>query len=260
MKIAIDFGHGVGQDRGAIGFIAEEGIINAVGALVLAKLVTLGHEVIEVRPKNATSVSDSLEQRCQKADNNNVDLFVSLHANAGGGIGTEVYTYNAKEVPEARAVLNNIVALGFTNRGIKDGSGLYVVKHPSATAMLIEICFCDTQSDVDKYNSVGAEAIANAIVSGLTGQAVQDTIKNSNGIWKQDDKGFWYVNSDGTYPQSKWFQVENDWYYADEKGYCYQNRWLKYKYKWYYFKNDCKMATNEIIIYKFNEQGEWIEC
>ncbi|NOW03246.1 N-acetylmuramoyl-L-alanine amidase [Clostridium beijerinckii] len=172
MKIAIDFGHGVGSDRGAVGVIAEETIINSVGTLVVSKLNALGHTVIEVRPTSALSVSDSLSQRCQKADNNNVDLFVSLHANAGGGVGTEVFTYNAKEVPEARAVLNNIVSLGFTNRGIKDGSGLYVVKHPSATAMLIEICFCDTQSDVDKYNSIGAEAIANAIVSGLTGQTV----------------------------------------------------------------------------------------
>ncbi|AGF56529.1 MULTISPECIES: hypothetical protein [Clostridium] len=143
---------------------------------------------------------------------------------------------------------------------IKDGSGLYVVKHPRATDILIKICFCDTQSDVDKYNSIGAEAISNAIVCGLTGQVVQNVAKNSNGIWKQDDKGFWHVNSDGTYPQNKWFQLENDWYYADEKGYCYQNRWLKYRDKWYYFKNDCKMATNETIIYKFNEQGEWIEC
>lgn len=177
MKIAIDLGHGVGQDRGAVGVIAEESIINSVGALVVSKLKALGHEVIEVRPESASSVGDSLSQRCIKADNNNVDLFVSLHANAGGGVGTEVFTYNAKEVPEARAVLNNIIALGFTNRGIKDGSGLYVVKHPSAVSMLVEICFCDTQSDVDKYNSVGSEAIANAIVSGLTGQTMQGSKK-----------------------------------------------------------------------------------
>ena len=29
--------------------------------------------------------------------------------------------------------------------------------------MLVEICFVDTQSDVDKYNSIGAEAIADGI-------------------------------------------------------------------------------------------------
>jgi N-acetylmuramoyl-L-alanine amidase len=58
-----------------------------------------------VRPESASSVGDSLSQRYNKADNNNVDLFVSLHANAGGGVGTEVFTYNAKEIPEAREVL-----------------------------------------------------------------------------------------------------------------------------------------------------------
>ncbi|NRY60834.1 N-acetylmuramoyl-L-alanine amidase [Clostridium beijerinckii] len=175
MKIAIDLGHGVGQDRGAVGVIAEETIINTVGALVISKLKDLGHEVIEVRPIGELSVGQSLAARVQKADSNNVDLFVSLHANAGGGVGTEVFTYNAKEVPEARAVLNNIVALGFTDRGIKDGSKLYVVRNPSATAMLIEVCFVDTQSDVDLYNSIGTEAIANAIVNGLTGQVANNS-------------------------------------------------------------------------------------
>ena len=177
MKIAIDFGHGVGSDRGANGIIDEETIINSVGLLVISKLKALGHTVIEVRPSSASSVSDSLSQRTNKADNNNVDLYVSIHANAGGGVGTEVFTYNAKEVPQARAILNNIVALGFTNRGIKDGSNLYVVKNPKATAMLIEVCFVDTQSDVDKYNGIGAEKIANAIVNGLVGGTVSTTEK-----------------------------------------------------------------------------------
>lgn len=83
MKIGLDLGHGVGSDRGAFGFIAEESIINDVGNLVVNKLNTLGHTVIEVRPTSVSSVSDSLGQRCTKADNNNVDFVVSLHANAG---------------------------------------------------------------------------------------------------------------------------------------------------------------------------------
>lgn len=172
MKFGIDLGHGVGQDRGAVANIAEETIINAVGNLVISKLKALGHSVVELRPVSATSVSNSLEQRYNKADYYNVDLCVSIHANAGGGKGTEVFTYKAKEVTQARAVLNNLVALGFTNRGIKDGSGLAMIKRPKATAMLIEVCFVDTQSDVNLYNSIGSEKIANAIVNGLTGQSI----------------------------------------------------------------------------------------
>ena len=128
--------------------------------------------MIELRPSSASSVSNSLWQRYTKANNNNVDMCISIHANAGGGIGTEVFTYKGKEVKEARNVLNNIVSLGFNNRGIKDGSNLAMIRNTSSVSMLIEICFVDTQSDVDLYHNVGPEKIATAIVSGLTGQTV----------------------------------------------------------------------------------------
>ena len=75
MRIAIDLGHGVGQDRGASSkYIDEETIIDNVGGLIINKLKALGHTVIEVRPQQATSVSNSLVQRVQKANSNNVDL------------------------------------------------------------------------------------------------------------------------------------------------------------------------------------------
>lgn len=176
MKIAIDLGHGVGTDRGAVGTIAEETIINDVGSLVINKLKVLGYEVVEVRPAAATSVGNSLEQRTNKANTNNVDLYVSIHANAGAGVGTEIFTYNRKEFKQAIDVLANIVNLGFTNRGIKDGSNLYVIKNSKAAAMLIEVCFVDS-TDTERYNRIGPEKIANAIVSGLVGALVIDTKK-----------------------------------------------------------------------------------
>ena len=253
MKFGIDLGHGVGQDRGAVGNIAEETIINSVGTLVINKLKSLGHTVIELRPSSASSVQDSLQQRYNKADYYNVDICVSIHANAGEGVGTEVFTYNAKEVAQARSVLNNIAALGFKNRGIKNGSGLAMVKRPKATAMLIEICFVDS-ADVDKYNSIGAEAIANAIVSGLTGDTT-----TSIGKWIQDSTGWWYEHADGSYTKADWENIGGEWYYFDDKGYAYQNRWLNDNDKWYYFKDSCKMAHGETLSYSFNEDGSFIE-
>ena len=175
-RICIDLGHGVGTDRGASSkYIDEETIIDNVGGLVINKLKALGHTVIEVRPSSATSVSNSLVQRVQKANNNNADLYISIHANAGGGKGTEVYTYQGKEVKEARNVLNNLCSLGFANRGIK-GNNLFVTHYSNMTSMLIEICFIDTQSDVDLYKSVGNEKIADAIVEGLVGET--STVSN----------------------------------------------------------------------------------
>lgn len=180
MKIGIDFGHGVNCDGGAIGLIKEEDIINEVGSYLVAKLKDLGHEVVLCRPSNTSSLADSLYKRVYTANSNNVDLFVSIHANAGHGVGTEVYTYGGNEVPQARNVLNEIVNLGFNNRGIKDGSNLYVIRNTNAKAMLIEICFIDTQSDVDKYMSINANRIANAICVGLTGSTSNASISTSN--------------------------------------------------------------------------------
>ena len=191
-RFAIDLGHGVAYDTGAVSsLIKEETIIDEVGNLVINKLVALGHSVVEVRPWAASSVGNSLLQRTTKANNNNVDYYVSIHANAGGGIGTEVFTYGGREVSVARKILDNIVALGFRNRGIKDGSRLAVIRNTNATALLIEVCFIDTKSDVDLYRKIVAEIIANAIVKGLTGNTVntantapttsQNNVQSNNG-------------------------------------------------------------------------------
>ena len=178
MKIAVDLGHGVGSDRGAEGYILEETIINEVGSKVIAKLRALGHTVIETRPSSCSGLTNSLSQRCEKANNNNCDIFLSIHANAGGGVGTEIFTYKGREVDWARRILNNVVALGFRNRGIK-GNSLYVTNHTSMTSALLEVCFVDTQSDVNLYKSIGSEKIADAIVKGLVGTTTSTTTNTS---------------------------------------------------------------------------------
>ena len=178
-RIGIDLGHGVGSDRGAEGYILEETIINEVGSKVIAKLRALGHTVIETRPSSCSGLTNSLSQRCEKANNNNCDIFLSIHANAGGGVGTEIFTYKGREVDWARRILNNIVALGFRNRGLK-GNSLYVTNHTSMTSALLEVCFVDTQSDVNLYKSIGSENFANAIVKGLVGTTANTTSNNVN--------------------------------------------------------------------------------
>ena len=178
MKFGIDLGHGCPYDGGAVGIIKEEYVINSVGTKVISKLQNLGHEVIQCRPSNATSTSNSLNQRANKANSNKVDMFISLHANAGGGIGSEIYTYNGKNIDASNRILNNMASLGFKNRGIKNGSNLAVIRLTEATSMLIEICFIDTQNDVNLFNKVGAEAIANMIVEGLLNVKVNNTSNN----------------------------------------------------------------------------------
>lgn len=166
MKIAIDLGHGCAYDGGAVGIIKEEEIINTVGRKVIDKFKSGGHTVIECRPSSAFSTNDSLSKRCNTANGNNADLFISLHANAGKGTGTEIYTYKGEQTTYSKNILNNLVGIGLKNRGIKNGSGLAVINGTKMEAMLIEICFVDTQSDVDFYKN-NIDNIVNAIVKGL---------------------------------------------------------------------------------------------
>lgn len=50
------------------------------------------------------------------------------------------------------------------------------------------------------------------------------------GTWKQDTKGYWYENDDGSYPKSTWMWIPGKdphiayCYYFDENGYCLLNR------------------------------------
>nr|WP_243124829.1 N-acetylmuramoyl-L-alanine amidase [Clostridium cuniculi] len=52
-----------------------------------------------------------------------------MHFNAGGGRGGEVYTYKGRQYQYALDVCANISsALGIPNRGVKEGTGLYVIR------------------------------------------------------------------------------------------------------------------------------------
>lgn len=170
MKILLDCGHCLsGADTGAQGNgYKEQDCTREIGYKVKAKLEALGHSVMVVSCDSSSSVGESLAYRVNKANSNGGDLYISIHLNAGGGVGTEVYTYGAKHFTEADNVLKEICALGYQNRGIKDGSHLYVVRNTNMKAMLVECCFIDS-SDMQKYN---ADNFANAIVKGITGQTI----------------------------------------------------------------------------------------
>lgn len=185
MIYGIDCGHTMsGADYGAVGIRAESELTREVGTRVITKLQALGHKVVKCYKDTCSSLNDSLSYRTNTANNNNVNLYVSIHFNAfnGSAKGTEVYTYGGKEIGEARNILNNIASLGYANRGLKNGSGLYVLRHTKMKAMLIECCFCDNKEDMSRFN---ADKIADAIVKGLTGhtsnaQSSKNTTKNSN--------------------------------------------------------------------------------
>lgn len=170
MKIALDYGHCLsGSDTGASGNgYREEVCTREIGKLVKSKLEALGNTVVVVSPDYSTSVSESLRTRVNLVNSSGASLSVSIHLNAGGGLGSEIYTKNGVAFKQATDVLNQLVAIGYRNRGIKDGSELALVGGVNIQSMLIECCFIDS-ADMNMYN---ADKIATAIVKGLTGSSV----------------------------------------------------------------------------------------
>ncbi|MBH8567009.1 N-acetylmuramoyl-L-alanine amidase [Nostoc sp. CENA67] len=169
MRYGIDIGHNCPPDTGARGLRFEDNLTLEVGNKVIAKLKDLGHEVIACKPDAANTVRDSLAQRCNKANASGVEVFVSIHFNCfnGQANGTEVYATSETGRKIAKPVLDEIVKLGFFNRGVKSGTHLFVLRNTNMPAILIENCFLDSSKDMKLYDS---EALANAIVKGLTGK------------------------------------------------------------------------------------------
>lgn len=174
----INCGHTInGYGSGAVGIISESVETRKVGYEVMRLIREAGHSVVDCTIDYANNVTESLSKIIDVANNVNLDWFVSIHFNAGGGRGTEVYTYEGRQYEDALEVCRNISRLGFNNRGVKAGTGLYVIKRTKAKSMLIEVCFVDT-ADANQYLQIGYQHIAKAIVEALIGYVSSITSVN----------------------------------------------------------------------------------
>lgn len=175
-KFLISVGHTASGNTGcgATGYLNESNCTREIAPLVVAKLKALGHEAIKLQIDN----SDQYDyvKREQQANSIGGDMFIEIHLNAGGGAGTEVFTTNGSKAYDSAVRVSEAISnrLGIPNRGYKTTRGLYVLNNTTMPAMLIEACFLDNEADYKAYN---AEAIATAIVEGLTGQVLESSSK-----------------------------------------------------------------------------------
>ena len=169
LNVGVNDGHTIrGYGSGAVGIIKEGEHTRLVGAEVRKLLKEAGHNAINCTVDSANSVTESLSKIMDQANRQDLDWFISIHFNAGGGQGVEAYTYNGRQYQDAIDVCSNLNKLGFKNRGVKDGKGLYVIRRTKSKSMLIEVCFVDTD-DANHYLQIGYKAIAKAIVEALIG-------------------------------------------------------------------------------------------
>lgn len=217
LVVVLDPGHG-GSDSGAVGYgLREKDLTLKIANYCKQKLLEYSH--VEVYMTRTADTDNNLANRVAYAKTFNPDVFVSIHINAVGGSGAEVYYPNENYIPgigiegrELAAVIQQkLVALGLYNRGIKirntedgsqypDGSPsdyLGVIKRSKEAgfpAVLIEHAFIDNAGDAynflsreDKVRDMGyADALAIAEYYGLskngaygTKDTIADTIRSS---------------------------------------------------------------------------------
>lgn len=248
---------------GVIARLDESNCTREIGALVTQYLQNKGHgaNLLRIDKGNSYNCEDCFiraNEANKIARASDIELYVEIHINAGGGTGPEVLETGKSKVANqyaAKVSTSLAGALNLPNRGVKTRN-LIVLNNTVMPAILVECLFADSD-DVDKYDS---GVIARAIVNGLV---VADS--SSDGEWKlgwnRNDVGWWYcTNVKNKYyytSQNGWKEIDGEWYIFDSRGYALQNAWYydESDKAWYYLDENCKMVRGS----KDTPLWKWID-
>ncbi|WP_295715302.1 N-acetylmuramoyl-L-alanine amidase [uncultured Mitsuokella sp.] len=176
MNIFINPGHSLDghPDPGAVN--EELGITESESNAVIAEncaiaLERYGYTVKIVQSHNLRGESPAYPNVTGLANHWPADLFLSIHANAGGGRGCETYCYHDASWSNVLAhyVQNTLhrnvsrIDKTFPNRGVKINPALAVLRCTAMPAILVETGFIDNDQDVQlihKYPAIFGHGIA----------------------------------------------------------------------------------------------------
>lgn len=263
---------------GVISRLNESNCIREISDLLVKYLKEKGHDVYLLRVDSGNTYN--YEDCYIRANNANtifktkeINLYVEIHINAGGGTGTEVCITGKSDYARAYAekVSESIAnSLKLKNRGVKVRS-LIVLNKTIMPAILVECLFADSD-DAEKYNP---EKIARAIA-----EALSKTHESKNQWklgWNENNIGWWYctdLNNKYYYTcKNGWKYIDNEWYIFDDKGYALYLSWYfdENEKSWYYLDRNCRRVTGnkekpvwlwiDGFCYGFNEEGKmYYDC
>lgn len=149
-KIYLSAGHG-GSDPGATAYSMKEKDIN-LQTMLACKEILEKHGVAVVCSRT-TDENDPVAEEVKEANASGADYAFSIHANAGGGDGFEVFYYSTNEKGKRLAELaeKHVKKIGQNSRGIKAGNHLYFIRKTTMPAVLVESFFVDNDLD----NNIG---------------------------------------------------------------------------------------------------------
>jgi N-acetylmuramoyl-L-alanine amidase len=168
-KIGLDAGHG-GKDPGATdGGMKEKDFNLTLTKLIKEKLSKYDVDIVETRQGDETV---SLKERTDFLNKENVDLVLSIHANAGGGQGYEDFIFSgtvSSLTVKYRDILHDEVSNSnsMINRG-KKRANFHMLRETKAPAILTENGFVDNVSDRAKMrNSLWLNQVSDAYVRAI---------------------------------------------------------------------------------------------
>jgi len=167
---------------------------------LISKLRSLGHTVYDCTDETGSTQSANLRNIVAKCNAHSVDLDISLHLNAynGSANGVEVCYYDQQALA-AKVSKQLADDIGWSNRGAKPRTDLYVLNTTKAPAILIELGFIDNEGDMAKWN---VDKIADSICYAITGQRTGSTGGNTGG-------GSTGGSTGGGGYDSSWFTPQN---------------------------------------------------
>ena len=189
MKVFISAGHG-GSDPGAVANGVKEKDLNLSIALACRDL--LAKHGIEVKMSRTKDENDPLADEIKECNAYAPDLAVSIHNNAGGGDGAEVFHHHGggKGKTLAENILAEIVKVGQNSRGAKvrknsQGKDYYgFIRETSCPAVIVECAFVDNAKDLQIIaTEAQRKAIGEAVAKGIL-KTLGVSISSENGYWK----------------------------------------------------------------------------
>lgn len=184
-KVFLSAGHG-GSDPGAVSNGTKEKDLNLSIALACRDLLV--RHGVEVKMSRTKDEDDPLREEIEECNKCAPALAISIHCNAGGGDGAEVFHHYGGGTSKTLAenILGEIVKVGQNSRGAKirknqNGKDYYgFIRETSAPAVIVECAFVDNAKDMeildtDVEKKLMGEAIAKGILKTLKIEFVTDT-------------------------------------------------------------------------------------
>lgn len=171
--VCVSSGHGLNV-RGAEGVLDEvdeaRKVVDHVTKLIWGRKIS----VATFHDDESTTQDENLKRICDWHNSYERDLDISVHFNAYEPTkeprGTEVWYVTQKDL--AAELSAAIAEAGqFKDRGAKYTDDLYFLNHTTEPAVLIEVCFVDSQADAELYRK-HFDAICAAIVTVIAETAV----------------------------------------------------------------------------------------